>query len=172
MPSILGCAKYAGCANYTSKYGNMEPKEPNAFLTNLKSKMHVRKREFWKTYCRLTYEPQFAKKRRVCANLSWTEIASLNAVSFFRDVFPIIQWINPFQSNFFLPAYSPALIYFGREWGWWITCNYPITLKDKNINWNRKSTTCTICWLKSVLHEEKRRKQENYNVGLRPIFLM
>jgi hypothetical protein len=33
----------------------------------------------------------------------------------------------------FLPtAYSPALIYCGRERGWWITC-----------------------WLKSVLHEEK-----------------
>jgi hypothetical protein len=30
----------------------------------------------------------------------------------------------------FLPrAYSPALIYFGRERGWWITCNYPTFLK-------------------------------------------
>jgi hypothetical protein len=26
---------------------------------------------------------------------------------------------------FLPPAYSPALIYFGRERGWWITCNYP-----------------------------------------------
>jgi hypothetical protein len=50
---------------------------------------------------------------------------------------------------FLLPAYSPALIYFGRERGWWITCNYPTILKEKNIN--RKSTTCAICWLKSVL---------------------
>jgi hypothetical protein len=33
----------------------------------------------------------------------------------------------------FLPtAYSPALIYFGRERGWWITCNYPAVLKEKN----------------------------------------
>jgi hypothetical protein len=60
---------------------------------------------------------------------------------------------------FLPPAYSPALIYFGRERGWWITC-YPTVLKDKNRN--RKSTTCAICWLKSVLHEEKRREQENH----------
>jgi hypothetical protein len=54
----------------------------------------------------------------------------------------------------FLPtAYSPALICFGRERGWWITCNYPTVLKERN----RKSTTCAICWLMFVLHEEKRR---------------
>jgi hypothetical protein len=34
----------------------------------------------------------------------------------------------------FLPtAYSPALICFGRERGWWITCNYPTGLKEKNM---------------------------------------
>jgi hypothetical protein len=34
----------------------------------------------------------------------------------------------------FLPtAYFPALICFGREKGWWITCNYPTVLKEKNI---------------------------------------
>jgi hypothetical protein len=33
-------------------------------------------------------------------------------------------------------ANSPALIYFGRERGWWITCNYPTVLKEKNINVN------------------------------------
>jgi hypothetical protein len=33
----------------------------------------------------------------------------------------------------FLPtAYSPAIICFGRERGWWITCNYPTVLKEKN----------------------------------------
>jgi hypothetical protein len=33
----------------------------------------------------------------------------------------------------FLPtAYFPALIFLGRERGWWITCNYPIILKEKN----------------------------------------
>jgi hypothetical protein len=59
---------------------------------------------------------------------------------------------------FLPPAYSPAVIYFGREIGWWVTCNYPTVLKEKNINRNRKSITCAICWLKSVLHEEKRRE--------------
>jgi hypothetical protein len=67
---------------------------------------------------------------------------------------------------FLPPAYSPALIYFGRERGWWITCNYPTVLKEKNRN--KKSTTCTTCWLKSALHEEKRREQENHNVGQDP----
>jgi hypothetical protein len=28
---------------------------------------------------------------------------------------------------------SPTLICFGRERGWWITCNYPSVLKEKNI---------------------------------------
>jgi hypothetical protein len=33
----------------------------------------------------------------------------------------------------FLPlAYSPALIYFGRGRGWWITCNYPTVLNENN----------------------------------------
>jgi hypothetical protein len=57
----------------------------------------------------------------------------------------------------FLPAaYSPALICFGRERGWWITCNYHTVLKRKTWR-NRKSTACAVFWLKSVLHEEKRR---------------
>jgi hypothetical protein len=70
---------------------------------------------------------------------------------------------------FLPPAYPPALMYFGRERDWWVTCNYPTILKDKNRN--RKSTTCAICWLESVLHEEKRREQENHNVGLRQVVL-
>jgi hypothetical protein len=66
---------------------------------------------------------------------------------------------------FLPPAYSSALIYFRRESGWWVTCNYPTVLKEKNINRNINSTTCAICWLKFVLHEEKRREQEKHNVG-------
>jgi hypothetical protein len=59
-------------------------------------------------------------------------------------------WSLTLSNPIFLPpAYSPALIYFGQERGWWVTCNYPTVLKEKNRN--RKSTTCTICWLKSVL---------------------
>jgi hypothetical protein len=32
---------------------------------------------------------------------------------------------------FLPPAYYSALIYFGRERGWWITCNCPTVLKEK-----------------------------------------
>jgi hypothetical protein len=66
------------------------------------------------------------------------------------------------------PTYFPALIYCKREGGWWVTCNYPTVLKEKNIN--RKVTTCAICWLKCVLQEEKRWEQENQNVGRSPTF--
>jgi hypothetical protein len=39
-----------------------------------------------------------------------------------------------FSNPIFLPtAYSPAVICFGREIGWWITCNYPKVLKEKNM---------------------------------------
>jgi hypothetical protein len=56
-------------------------------------------------------------------------------------------WELTLSNPIFLPpAYFPTLIYLGRERGWWITCNYPTVLKDKNINKNRKSTTCAICW--------------------------
>jgi hypothetical protein len=79
------------------------------------------------------------------------------------------SWYLTVSNPIFLPpAYSATLIYFGRERGWWITCNYLTVLKEKNINRNIKSTTCVICWLKSVLHEEKRREQENHNVGRGP----
>jgi hypothetical protein len=56
----------------------------------------------------------------------------------------VLSVVNPFQSNFSATRIPPALIYFGRERGWWITCNYPTVLKEININ--RKSTTCAICW--------------------------
>jgi hypothetical protein len=85
----------------------------------------------------------------------------------FKKAVKIFLYTNSYSLTLshpiFLPAYSPALIYFGRERGLWITCNYPTVLKEKNIN--RNSTTCAICWLKSVLHEEKCREQENHNVG-------
>jgi len=35
---------------------------------------------------------------------------------------------------FLLTAYSPARICFGRERGWWITCNYPTVLTLKSLN--------------------------------------
>jgi hypothetical protein len=57
--------------------------------------------------------------------------------------------LTPSNPIFLPPAYSPAPIYFGRERGWWITCNYPTVLKDKNRN--RRNTTCAICRLKFLL---------------------
>jgi hypothetical protein len=46
----------------------------------------------------------------------------------------ILKFFLTLSNPIFLPtAYSPALIYFGRERGWWITCNYPTVLKEKNI---------------------------------------
>jgi hypothetical protein len=48
----------------------------------------------------------------------------------YLDELDILTLSNPI----FLPtAYSPTLICFGRERGWWITCNYPTVLKEKNI---------------------------------------
>jgi hypothetical protein len=68
-----------------------------------------------------------------------------------------VSWSLTLSNPIFLPAaYSPPPIYFERERGWWITCNYPTVLKQKKINRNLKSTTCAVCWLTSVLHDEKR----------------
>jgi hypothetical protein len=48
---------------------------------------------------------------------------------FCKTGFCLLTLSNPI----FLPtAYSPALICSGRERGWWITCNYPTVLKEKN----------------------------------------
>jgi hypothetical protein len=55
----------------------------------------------------------------------------------FPALFLSLALSNPI---FLPPAYYPTLIYFGRERGWWITCNYPTVLKQKNINRKRKST--------------------------------
>jgi hypothetical protein len=45
----------------------------------------------------------------------------------------------------FLPtAYSPALICYGRERGWWITCNYTTVLEEKNIE---KQKECSLRYL-------------------------
>jgi hypothetical protein len=54
-------------------------------------------------------------------------ILSKNTV---KNVNEILTLSNPI---FLQTAYSPGLIYFGRERGWWITCNYPTVLKEKNL---------------------------------------
>jgi len=50
----------------------------------------------------------------------------------------VLSWMHLTLSNpIFLPtAYSPALICFGRKRGWWITCNYPTVLKEKQKEYN------------------------------------
>jgi hypothetical protein len=45
-------------------------------------------------------------------------------------VHPFLTLSNP---NFLPTAYSPAVICFGLQRGWWITYNYPTVLKEKNI---------------------------------------
>ena len=71
----------------------------------------------------------------------------------------------------FLPtAYSPALIYLHPS-------SLPFSYKHDHVNTthnhfkthglprNRKSTTCAICWPKSVLHEEKRPTDSDSGAG-------
>jgi hypothetical protein len=44
-----------------------------------------------------------------------------------------VSTVLTLSNPIFLPtAYSPALICFGRERGWWIISNYPTVLKEKN----------------------------------------
>jgi hypothetical protein len=45
----------------------------------------------------------------------------------------MLMYLTLFNPIFLPTAYSPALICFGRERGWRITCNYPAVLKEKNI---------------------------------------
>ena len=104
--------------------------------------------------------------------------------------------INPFQSNFSANCILPSSYLFSlipaiflqaqpREYN----AQSPVHIKTYGLPRNRKSTTCAICWPKSVLHEEKRRtgsdsgagatkmcrtssdigaEQENHNVGQGP----
>jgi hypothetical protein len=53
-------------------------------------------------------------------------------------------------NTIFLPtAYSPALICFGWETGWWITCNYSTVLKEKNIE---KQKAYNLRYLLAKIH--------------------
>jgi hypothetical protein len=85
-----------------------------------------------------------------------------------------LQWPNECQRDpltlsnpiFLPPAYSPALIYFGLERGWWITCLYytrksvgqALTAEQEN---KRNKKTCRTS---SDIGAE----QENHNVGQGP----
>jgi hypothetical protein len=65
---------------------------------------------------------------------------------YFITVYRTLTLSNPI----FLPtAYSPALICFGWERGWCITCNYPTVLKEKNI---QKQKEYNLCYLLAKVH--------------------
>jgi hypothetical protein len=72
----------------------------------------------------LYYDARIQKKKKMNKFIS----ATLNWGSHSRPLHLTLS------NSIFLPtAYSPALIYFGRKRGWWITCKYPTVLKEKNI---------------------------------------
>jgi hypothetical protein len=98
----------------------------------------------------------------VCHALCWLCSSCIFTMHHYTHCFYVV-YLTLSNPMFLPPACCPALIYFGWEGGWWVTCNYPTVLKEKNRN--RKSATCAVCWLKSVVHEEKCREQENHNVG-------
>jgi hypothetical protein len=60
-------------------------------------------------------------------------IVFVNVCCFSTNVFCVIA-LTLSNPVFLPPAYYPALIYFGWERSWWITCNYPTVLKEKNRN--------------------------------------
>jgi hypothetical protein len=48
-----------------------------------------------------------------------------------NPIYHLLALLTLSNPIFLPPTYSPAHIYFGRERGWWITCNYPTVLKEK-----------------------------------------
>jgi hypothetical protein len=72
--------------------------------------------------------------------------------------------LYPFPIQFFCHPHTPQLLFIlgGKDGGLLVII---LVLKEKN----RNSTTCTVCWLKFVLHEEKHMEQENHNVGRSPV---
>jgi hypothetical protein len=45
--------------------------------------------------------------------------------------FTLEQYLTLSNPIFLSTAYSPVIICFGRERGWWITCDYPTVLNEK-----------------------------------------
>jgi hypothetical protein len=81
--------------------------------------------------------------------------------------------INPFQLNFsanrilsssylFTP-FIPAIFLQAQPLEY--NAQSPVHIKTHDLPRNIKSTTCAICWPKSVLHEEKRRTGSNSGAG-------
>jgi hypothetical protein len=77
---------------------------------------------------------------------------------------------NPFQSNFSanrkLPSFYlfiPAIFLQAQLHEY--NAQSPAHIKTHDLPRKRKSTTCAICWPKSVLHEEKRWTGSDSGVG-------
>jgi hypothetical protein len=74
--------------------------------------------------------------------------------------------VNLFQSNFSATRIPPALIYFGLERGWWITCPYYMRKsvgQAPTAEWENKRNK-KKCRMSSDIGAEK----ENHNVGQGP----
>jgi hypothetical protein len=77
---------------------------------------------------------------------------------------------NPFQSNFsnnrILPSsylFIPAIFLQAQPHEY--NAQSPVHIKIHALLRNGKSTTCAICWPKSVLHKEKRRTGSDSGAG-------
>jgi hypothetical protein len=73
-----------------------------------------------------------------------------------RNIYSLLTLSNPI-----FPPHTPQHLFIlvGKEVGGLLVII--LQFLKKNMNRNRKRTTCAICLLKSVLHEEKRREEEN-----------
>jgi len=81
-------------------------------------------------------------------------------------VHPQVMMFNPFQSNFSANCILPSsyLFWTGKEDGGY-NAQSPVHIKTHGLPRNRKRSAYSICWLKSVLHEEKRRRGSDSGAG-------
>jgi hypothetical protein len=82
------------------------------------------------------------------------------------QVFLHLHTPKPFQSNFSATRILPALIYFGLERGWWITCPYYIrkSVRQAPTAERENKRNKKMCRTSSDIGAE----QENHNVGRGP----
>jgi hypothetical protein len=84
----------------------------------------------------------------------------LNSTNYY-ELLHLLTLSNPI----FLPTtHSPALIFLQAQ-PYEYNAQSPVHINTHGLPRNRKSTTCAICWLKSVLHEEKCRTGSDSGAG-------
>ena len=81
-------------------------------------------------------------------------------------VHPQVMKFNPFQSNFSANCILPSsyLFWTGKEVGGY-NAQSPVHIKTHGLPRNRKRSAYSLCWLKSVLHEENRRTGSDSGAG-------